>query len=121
VRKLPPGRRQARYAGPDGKDRTAPTTFAKTEAALFLAATEVDMARGAWLDPHRSGVRLREYSQFWLPERTVPGRPLAIRTRETSQHSLDRWVLPALGDLPSTASPRPSCDGGTRRPAPPRA
>ena len=101
VRKLPSGRWQARYAGPDGKDRAAPTTFAtKTDAARFLAATEVDMARGAWLDPHRSGVRLREYSQAWLAERTVRGRPLAIRTRETYQHSLDRWVLPALGDLP---------------------
>jgi integrase len=58
------------------------------------------MARGTWLDPHRSGVRLREYSQSWLTERTVRGRPLATRTRETYQHSLDRWVLPSLGDLP---------------------
>src|SRR4051794_9922055 len=101
VRKLPSGRWQARYPGPDGRDRSAPTTFAtKTDAARFLAATEVDMARGAWLDPDRSGVRLREYSQSWLAERTVRGRPLATRTRETYQHSLDRWVLPSLGDLP---------------------
>jgi hypothetical protein len=101
VRKLPSGRWQARYPGPDGRDRSAPTTFAtKTDAARFLGATEVDMARGAWLDPDRSGVRLREYSQSWLAERTVRGRPLATRTRETYQHSLDRWVLPSLGDLP---------------------
>ncbi|GAA4304903.1 site-specific integrase [Klenkia terrae] len=100
VRKLPSGRWQARYAGPDGQDRSAPTTFAtKTDAARFLVATETDMARGAWLDPLRSGIRLREYSQSWLAERTVRGRPLAIRTRETYQHSLDRWVLPKLGDL----------------------
>lgn len=100
VRKLPSGRWQARYPGPDGRDRTAPCTFAsKTDAARFLAATEVDMGRGAWLDPTRSGVTLREYSQAWLAERTVRGRPLAVRTRETYQHSLDRWVLPALGNL----------------------
>lgn len=100
VRKLPSGQWQARYAGPDGRDRSAPTTFAsKTDAARFLAATEVDMARGAWLDPHRTVVRLREYSHSWLAERTVRGRPLAVRTRETYRHSLDRWVLPTLGDL----------------------
>ena len=50
-----------------------------------------------WLDPLRSGVTLREYSQAWLAERTIRGRPLAVRTRETRQHSLDRWVLPGIG------------------------
>lgn len=101
VRKLPSGRWQARYPGPDGRDRSAPSTFAtKTDAARFLAAVEVDMGRGVWLDPLRSGVTLREYSQAWLAERTVRGRPLAVRTRETYQNSLDRWVLPALGGLP---------------------
>jgi hypothetical protein len=101
VRKLPSGRWQARYPGPDGADRTAPTTFAtKTDAARFLAATEVDMGRGVWLDPMRSGVTLHQYSEAWLGERTVRGRPLAVRTRETYRHSLDRWVLPTLGNLP---------------------
>ena len=101
VRKLPSGRWQARYPGPDGRDRSAPSTFAtKTDAARFLAAVEVDMGRGVWLDPLRSGVTLREYSQAWLAERTVRGRPLAVRTRETYLNSLDRWVLPALGGLP---------------------
>ncbi|WP_138757840.1 site-specific integrase [Modestobacter altitudinis] len=101
VRKLPSGRWQARYPGPDGNDRAAPTTYAtKTDATRFLAATEVDMGRGVWLAPHRSGVTLREYSQAWLAERSVRGRPLAVRTRETYRHSLDRWVLPTLGGLP---------------------
>jgi hypothetical protein len=101
VRKLPSGRWQARYPGPDGRDRSAPSTFAtKTDAARFLTAVEVDMGRGVWLDPLRSGVTLREYSQAWLAERTVRGRPLAVRTRQTYQNSLDRWVLPALGGLP---------------------
>ena len=40
---------------------------------------------------------LRGYSQAWLAERTIRGRPLAVRTRETRQHSLDRWVLPGIG------------------------
>src|SRR4051795_673556 len=82
VRKLPSGRWQARYPGPDGKDRSAPTTFAtKTDANRFLAATEVDMGRGVWLDPHRSGVTLQDYSQAWLPPRTGAGGPRAGRGR----------------------------------------
>ncbi|WP_142027966.1 transposase [Blastococcus colisei] len=32
---------------------------------------EVDMGRGVWLDPLRSGVTLRDYSQAWLAERTA--------------------------------------------------
>lgn len=100
VRKLSSGRWQARYPGPDGQLRPAPITFAtKTDAGRYLSSVEVDMARGAWLDPVRSGVRLREYSQSWLTERTVRGRPLAVRTRELYQRSLDHWVLPQLGDL----------------------
>jgi hypothetical protein len=84
VRKLPSGRWRARYPGPDGRDRAVSNTFAtKTDAARFLAAVEVDMGRGVWLDPLRSGVTLREYSQAWLAERTVRGRPLTVRTRET--------------------------------------
>src|SRR3954466_15117049 len=58
------------------------------------------MGRGVWLGTPRSGVTLREYSQAWLAEGTVRGRPLAVRTRETYQHSLNHWVLPTLGDLP---------------------
>jgi len=100
VRKLPSGRWQVRYAGPDGLDRAAPCTFAtKTEAGMFLSAVETDMGRGTWLDPRRSGVTLRSYAEAWLVERTVRGKPLAVRTRETYRHSLDRWVLPGLGEL----------------------
>lgn len=101
LRRLPSGRWQARYQGPSGKVQTARSTFAtKTDAARFLAATEVDLTRGVWLDPTRSDVTLRVYGQLWLAERTVRGRPLAVRTLETYQHSLERWVWPTLGDLP---------------------
>jgi excisionase family DNA binding protein len=38
IRKLPSGRYQARYRGPDGRLRTAPSTFGrKTDAALWLS------------------------------------------------------------------------------------
>jgi hypothetical protein len=40
IRKLPSGRYQARYRGPDGRLRTAPSTVGrKTDAALYQHAT----------------------------------------------------------------------------------
>jgi integrase len=101
IRKLPSGRWQARYKGPDGRLRTAPDTFpTKTDADRHLAGIETDMGRGTWLDPRTSAVSLRSYADGWLAQRTVKGRPLAPRTIDTYRHSLRSWVLPTLGDLP---------------------
>ena len=43
---------------------------------------------------------LRDFSEEWLRQRTVRGRPLAPRTIDTYRHSLSAWVLPTLGDTP---------------------
>lgn len=52
VRKLPSGRYQARYPGPDGLDRPAPDTFAtKTDADVWLTMKEAEIRGGDWLDP----------------------------------------------------------------------
>lgn len=99
VRRLPSGRFQVRYLGPDGRRRTASDTFAtKGGATRWLARTETDMARGQWLDPVASSVTLREYAEGWLLQRTVKGRPLAPRTVQSYRHSLSAHVLPRLGD-----------------------
>ncbi len=104
VRKLPSGRWQARYPGPDGRDRTAPDTFAtKTDANRYLAAVEVDQARGTWLDPARGAVTLRAYADAWLATRTVRGRALRPRTASNYRGLLDRHVYPHLGGLPLSA------------------
>jgi integrase len=101
LRKLPSGRWQVRYLGPDGKTRKAPDTFrTKTDADRFLAAVEVDMGRGSWLDPDRSDVQLGDYAKGWIKQRTVRGRPLAARTLDTYQHSLKAWIEPGLGAMP---------------------
>src|SRR4051812_44400357 len=101
LRRLPSGRWQVRYLGPDGRTRVAPTTFStKTEAARCLVAVEVDMARGTWLDPVCGEVRLRDYAAAWIAQRTVRGRALADRTLDTYRHSLRAWIAPALGDVP---------------------
>jgi hypothetical protein len=50
VRRLPSGRWQARYKGPDGVDRPADRTFAsKTDAERWLALTEAEIIRGDWI------------------------------------------------------------------------
>ncbi len=101
VRRLPSGRWQARYPGPQATLLPAPLTFAtKVEASRYLAGVETDMERGQWVDPRGSSVVLRDYAGAWLQERTVRGRPLAPRTVDTYRHSLDAFILPMLGDQP---------------------
>ncbi len=108
VRKLPSGRWQARYLGPDGRPHAAPDTFAsKTDAGRWLSVVETDLLRGSWLAPDRTGIKLATYARAWIAERRVKGRPLATRTRETYLHSLDSWIEPYLGDAALARSHRP--------------
>src|SRR3954470_14174541 len=101
IRRLPSGRYQARYPGPDGRLRTAPDTFeSRPDAARFLSAVETDMQRGLWSDPKSGDTTLRVYADAWLAERRVRGQPLAPRTVDTSRHSLDMGILPFPGDMP---------------------
>ena len=48
VRKLPSGRYQARYRGPDGQMRSASVTFdRKTDASRWLSLKETEILKGA--------------------------------------------------------------------------
>ena len=78
VRRLPSGRYQARYPGPDGVTRPADDTFeTKTDAEVWLARKETEIFDGDWLDPDAGAVLLREYGAAWIEER--PGlRPKTI-------------------------------------------
>ncbi|MFU8876351.1 tyrosine-type recombinase/integrase [Micromonospora sp. SL4-19] len=70
IRKLPSGRFQARYLGPDGIDRPAPHTFArKADADRWLAAVEADIIKGTWHDPNRGRIALGEYATTWIDHR----------------------------------------------------
>jgi len=67
VRRLPSGRYQARYPGPDGVDRPAPLTFAaKREAAVWLTLKEGEIKRGNWLDPSAGAVPFAKYAADWM-------------------------------------------------------
>jgi len=85
VRRLPSGRYQARYPGPDGVLRPADDTFAtKTEAERWLTRKEAEILQGEWIDPDAGLVLVADYGSTWIEER--PGlRPKTVE--------LYRWLL----------------------------
>lgn len=94
VRKLPSGRYQARYPGPDGLVRNAPDTFArKSEADRYLTLVEAQIARREWVDPARARVKLGEYAQRWIVQRAN----LRPRTVQLYTWLLGKYVTPHLG------------------------
>ena len=103
VRQLPSGRWQARYPGPDGQLRAAPTTFArKGDAQKFLSEIETDIARGDWFDPLAGRVPLGEYTAQWIEE-----RDLSVRSAELYRGLLRNHINPWIGqlDLADVVSP----------------
>jgi hypothetical protein len=78
IRRLPSGRNQARYPGPDGVLRPADDTFdTKTGAADWLTLKEAEILEGEWMDPEAGDVLVPDYAATWIDER--PGlRPKTI-------------------------------------------
>jgi integrase len=96
IRQLPSKRWQARYTGPDGLVRSAPTTFpTRADASAWLAAMETAIARGTWLDPDAGRVPLGDYVAKWIAER--PG--LAPRTVGKHEDLLRLHIRPVLGSV----------------------
>ncbi|MFF4771785.1 tyrosine-type recombinase/integrase [Microtetraspora fusca] len=94
IRKLPSGRFQIRYPGPDGRLRTGTTTYAtKTDAARALTLIEAQMLSGEWTDPDRGKILLGGYARVWIKER--PG--LRPKTVELYTWLLERHIVPGLG------------------------
>jgi len=96
IRKLPSGRYQARYSGPDGRAHAAPDTFpTKTDAARWLSGVEADFSRGVWLNPDHGRETLASFADRWMRSHTS----LRPRTRELYQSLLRLHVLPQLGTI----------------------
>ncbi|MDF3300800.1 tyrosine-type recombinase/integrase [Streptomyces tropicalis] len=94
IRKLPSGRYQARYPGPDGVMRPAPGTFETTaDADDWLAEKQTEIRRGEWRDPEAGAVGFRTYADKWVEE-----RELAPLTRDLYRYLLDKH-LTAFADL----------------------
>ncbi len=97
VRKLPSGRYQVRYPGPDRRLRSHPQTFdRKSDAERALSVIEAQMIAGEWTDPKRGKAKLGDYARDWITQR--PG--LRIRTIDFYRWLLAKHIDPYLGDVP---------------------
>ncbi|MGN2361359.1 tyrosine-type recombinase/integrase [Streptomyces luridiscabiei] len=104
VRKLPSGRFQARYPGPDGVMRPAPDTFTTSrDADDWLAEKRTEIRRGDWQDPDAGAVDFREYALLWVKERR-----LSQTTEELYHRLLRLHILPAFEglDIDQITAPR---------------
>ena len=96
VRRLPSGRWQARYKGPDGIDRPAPDTFAtKTGAERWLALAEAELLRDDWIDPDAGRIPFIEYARSWVAERPN----LRPKTLQLYNGLVRLHMMPGLGSL----------------------
>ncbi|MDW5330802.1 site-specific integrase [Plantactinospora sp. KLBMP9567] len=120
ARRLPSGRYQARYIGPDGLERKAPHTFeTERQAAKWLTVVESEIIKGDWVAPEAGEVELGPYGQRWIAE-----RKLQPRTRENYEDLFRLHIRPHLGGLalgavkPATIRSWRSklLDGGTSEP-----
>jgi hypothetical protein len=103
-RKLPSGRIQTRYLGPDGLERTGRETFAsKTDADAWLSEVETDMRRGEWRDPLAGAGNFTLDAEAWITERT-----LGATTEELYRRLLRLHLAPVFGtwDLDEISAPR---------------
>lgn len=99
LRKLPSGRWQASYVGPDGIRRNAPTTFAaKMDAEGWLSRRRNEITDGEWLPQtvkRRAPITFETYANTWLER-----RELKPRTREHYQTMMDKFLVPTFGKMP---------------------
>ena len=98
LRKLPSGRWQAKYRGPDGQVYTAPTTYdAKGYAEAWLARAFTDIQAGVWVSPSTptvAPITVGSYAEAWLAD-----RELKPRSRVSYRSTLDRVILPTFADV----------------------
>lgn len=94
VRRLPSGRWQVRYRGPDGIDHPAPHTFAtKGDAERWLSGIETEIVRGEWIDPDAGAVLFGEYALAWVAERPN----LRPKTVQLYEGLVRHHLVPVLG------------------------
>jgi integrase len=108
IRKLPSGRFQARYTGPDGhtyaarrENGQALTFQTRGDADAWLSLRRSEVLRNDWLPPaapRAVPVTVREFAEAWLGH-----RDLEDRTREHYHQLLRDHVFPTFGTTPVPA------------------
>ncbi|HUC37961.1 MAG TPA: site-specific integrase [Acidimicrobiales bacterium] len=88
-------RYQARYRGPDGKERTR--RFNRlVDAKRWADANSADVARGAWVDPESGKETFSSFAETWLANRP----DLRPRSVIVYRSLLDVHLLPTFGSTP---------------------
>jgi len=96
IRRLPSGRFQIRYPGPDGRLRTGTETYSgKQGADRALSLIEAQLITGEWTDPQRGKITLRAYAEKWIEQRPN----LRARTVELYTWLLAKHIGPHLGGV----------------------
>jgi integrase len=104
VRKLPSGRYQARYLGPDGLLRPAPETFrTKKDADDWLADKQTELRRGDWRDPDAGKVPFGDYASAWVKERPLAPRTAELYASLLRLHLAPTFELMAVADITPAA------------------
>ena len=83
-----------RLRDPSGRVYTR-TFRTKREAEAYERAQLTARDQGAWVDPRASRQTVAEWIEAWYP---MHEHGLAPKTRTQYRSTLDRWVIPALGD-----------------------
>lgn len=102
IRKLPSGRYQASYTGPDGGRHTAPLTFdTKEDGEGWLYRQRTDVTDDDWTPPavkKQAAVTFTEYAATWLQMRDLTPATRALYASLLSNH-----ISPTFGALPLPA------------------
>ncbi len=102
IRKLPSGRHQASYVGPDLARHAAPTTFeSKLDAEAWLAQARRNIESGDWGEPKSAEATmptLDDYAGSWLST-----RELKPTTYHLYRWLLDQHILPTFGEVAVSA------------------
>jgi integrase len=104
LRRLPSGRYQAAYQGPDGNLHTARATFgARDDAESWLADRRKEIDRELWnpgaakAAKKKPSITFATYADRWVDTRRVKGRPLRPRTKAHYKKLLKQHILPTFG------------------------
>ncbi len=101
IRRLPSGRYQVRYTGPDRVRHNAPRTFAaRVDAEAWVVARRREIDAAVWKQPDENKperLTFGDYATNWLAHRQVGGRPIKARTRRHYQAIIDGHLLPWFG------------------------
>jgi integrase len=109
LRKLPSGRWQAAYTGPDARVHPAPSTFHAQDAARdWLNGEKKLIDLDVWAPPaervgttHSASQSFGDFAEEWLATRTTRrGEPLKPRTHSEYRRYLDLHILPAFATAP---------------------